>query len=760
MDYGHRSDTTFSGSDVLSTLTSHGGAGYRPSEPEYVIHTHSVPLATAVDLHYLREERSVSLFHGYEAGNPGINCPKRACMYITKQGTRTHESVPDNCPCLTVKDKNGEPLKPRCFLAYIRSLGKNLCSESDEAYTMDPASIMFCQTAVGLFDNKYPGWFRDAIGVSGWEHVGPAQLTASLRSLYWYRVYTKQLCLDTRLEEALVKRGFRAVRHAVTQALHTLNGLLIKRFMAFCPESTRYQDYAKQTAYLFRDLLEDYLHPLTYEEGKLVSPEGMTYIEIKNYLNLVKASFHSPIRERRVAWLDYEFQSKSLRRFFNEIGRLKAFVETKRLQGSDYTESPAWIFRATTICQTRSLGYLPQCIAEVKRKQFRDTVSRPMVEVPREKLQLIAVAVRAELDRSEIPMDFMFAEAHRSPEKIDRFREAIAAVELPLKGSASTDTYVRDGGKIEDARLVINLFLENDWEIPIRDLRTNAIVDTIRLERPFHDEMADYVRPLFWISYNVLLNWSVRKGFTEPIDPIEFRKKSGAIWEPDPMLASIVHISEPGKERNLTKSTGFLTWFLTPASKIVQDTLAVLPEHRAGLKESGHEWRHQKRIAPTSNEASFMYHPVSGLTNPGIVHSFKDWTESTDFICKQVGWVHLETLLNYISFPEAYRDLIADAILEPQPVTEVVSLSNFDEDMTADPVTWSGEISEGFMMGNPMTKSILHLIHVSERSVVREILERMGSHERGRGPYLGSTDSIQLDRSKVTAYAAPTSLWS
>jgi len=544
------------------------------------------------------------------------------------------------------------------------------------------------------------------------------------------------------------------------QAIHTLNGVLIKKFMAFCTESTRYQDYAKQTAYLFRDLFLDYTHPLVYRGGRLVEPEDSTYGELKEYLNTVKKCFHRFSIEERLKWLDFEFKSKSLRRMFNEVTRLKALVTVKSIQGIDYSESPAWFFRCSTLCQTRVLGYLPRAIAEVKRKQFRDNVSRPLEKPPKANILLIRKSVGEELRRNGIPRAFMQTSEWKSHDRSTRFQEAMAAIELPLKGSASVDNFVRQGGKIEDARQILNLAIENKWKIPVRDLSDHEVIETFTVGRVDDCSSSEYTRPLFWIAYTALLNFFVKKGFYPQQLYYSLRKKGGT-WDPNPLLASIVHISEPGKERNLTKSTGLLAWFLTPASKITQDTLSVLPEHAAGLTAASHEWRHQKRVSAISDESSFIYDISTGFIKPGIVHSFKDWTESTDFIGKYVGWAHLKTLLDYIAFPEGYRDLIAHAIMEPQPVVEVVALTNFeDAESVSEPVEWTGFINEGFMMGNPMTKTVLHLCHVSERCVTRELIGRMGGHEGPKAHYRGLGDPVRLDRSEVSAWQRPSSLWS
>jgi hypothetical protein len=383
--------------------------------------------------------------------------------------------------------------------------------------------------------------------------------------------------------------------------------------MAFCPESIRYQDYAKQTAYLFRDLFSEYMHPLYFVAGEITEPQGLAYSELKAFLNCVKESFHGASFERRKQWLEFEFKSKSLRRMFNERERLKTLVEAKLQQGVDYTESPAWIFRCTTLCQTRVLGYLPDCIAEVKRRQFRNNVSRQRELPPAENLRLIEIAVQDELSRARVPRNFMARPYWANQETQDRFNEAMAAIELPLKGAASVDNFVREGGKIEDARLIINKAIDNKWKIPVRDLHDHEVKDTFMIQPSDGQTASDYVRPLFWISYTIILNWFVKKGFLD--DSLYYPLVHGhGEYLPDPMRASIVHISEPGKERNLTKSTGFLAWFLTPASKITQDTLAGLPEHAAGLQSSGHEWRHQKRISSISDESHFIYDIRTGYT--------------------------------------------------------------------------------------------------------------------------------------------------
>lgn len=374
------------------------------------------------------------------------------------------------------------------------------------------------------------------------------------------------------------------------------------------------------------------------------------------------------------------------------------------------------------------------------------TVNREPITVEPEMMHLQALGVKERLVEGGIPPLILSEERIHSRPKEERelFEDAFSRIEMPLKGAASVDTYVKDGGKIEDARRLLSLARQCKWEIPVRDLGTHEIREYIRVpEDP--EEVDDLSRYLFWISYQLILNhWSKRGEWTNEEAYILMTPQGP--YEPAVMDAKIVHISEPGKERNLTKSHAALAWFLTPGAKLSQATLAMLKEHRAGLLESGHEWRHQKRISPMSDESGFVYDSRTGKVYPEIRHVFKDWTESTDFISKSVGYVHLRTFFDYVGFPRSYARLILKTIVEPQPVTEVTSRSYIGEDEFTEPVTWTGSIREGFMMGNPITKTILHLVHESERAVATLFLRKRNLRYRPNYKFGMSYDRARLDR--------------
>jgi hypothetical protein len=229
---------------------------------------------------------------------------------------------------------------------------------------------------------------------------------------------------------------------------------------------------------------------------------------------------------------------------------------------------------------------------------------------------------------------------------------------------------------------------------------------------------------IFWYSFQIILN---------KLCDLEYYSKEYQIdfsYESEVLMCKILHIQEPGKLRNLVKGTGILNWFLTPGSKLLQSVLACMPDHIAGLELGGDDWSHVKRMGSQSHESYFMYDSYTGKTLPSIVFSYKDWTESTDFISKRIGIAHLSAFMHYIGFPVAYGKMIMLIIREPQPVVELVNIRLSIPDGEGDDAfvihrePFEGYIREGYMMGNPVTKTILHLIHVSEKACANLYMEK------------------------------------
>lgn len=703
----------------------------------------------------------MSSFHGHEVGEGGSpHCPKARCMFIKANNGRVSARLMMKCPCISVRTPEGHALQPICFLTYVKSLNIHLVNRLDDYdQGIDAASIMFCHDSNGIMDNSYPGHVRDRLGVTSWGHVSSlSSLQGALGMLYWYRKYQKKYKIHQHIESFSVLRGIPETKRMIAQVLHTINGLLIKKFMAFAPEIVGYRDIADQTARLFKELFLDYCKPVK-EVGGIYYSQDSVFSEIKDLLNFIKESFHKPRKTDRVKWLSRNFSNRAIGAFFGtEFRRLLNTVNrSESSENEDYTESLAWVFRCSILAQTRVLGYLPNHIAEIKRHNFRQAVNREVEKTPPEQCQLIYQAVQSHLDNAGVPLGLFKREG---AETDGILQDAIQNVSVDIKQNASTNHTVSDGGKIEDARLLVKIMRENKWVLPVRDLEDHRVIKFLEIES-FDDTIESWSRPVFWASYQIVLNFWIRRGKWTPEDYHRLPYGDNE-YEEDILLAKILHISEPGKERNLTKCTAVYAWFLTPAGKMCQSILALLAEHRAGLEMSAHDWMHTRRISGESEESGFIYNPSTGRVEEDIIHSFKDWMESTDWIGKYVGLAHIRALMDFVDFPRKYKELVLRLIISPQPVEEVClrkrgGFSSDTEDSVQYVVSWNGAIREGFMMGNPMTKSILHLIHVSELETVTHYLKLRGIEMRRGYPSREVLDRPRIPR--VTECGAQVRAW-
>jgi len=123
-----------------------------------------------------------------------------------------NEHVQENCACLRVLNPEGKKLSPICFMRYLKSLSRNISDtphvtedqvgeKTPPTSYINPEEIMFCSTADGLFDDRYPGYVRDTIGISSWDRIRNVDhLHTLLTWTYWYRKFGKSAKLQGLLQ--------------------------------------------------------------------------------------------------------------------------------------------------------------------------------------------------------------------------------------------------------------------------------------------------------------------------------------------------------------------------------------------------------------------------------------------------------------------------------------------------------------------------------------------------------------------------------
>lgn len=680
-----------------------------PGVTKYVCHTSTIPLASVIDHLSPRRKDTTSFvkeWHGPSRNHIGCyNCNQNFCMFVNAKKERTENFLAKNCPCQGLVEDG--KLTPICFLTFLKTLNHNLTKSE---ITIQPTEVMFCLDGETIFANRFSRTTRTNLGVSGFGHICQRHTIPLLRNLYWFRKFSTKYKLEKLIEDAL-QGPYSSVINSLKQTLHTINNLLIKKFEAFGPEITGYGQLAEQTARLFRDLFSEYMARSIRD----ILPEATppVFKECKDFFNYVKQNHDHKSRDKRISILDYKFCNRSLGSFFGtEFRRCKSYID-KRLAETqqDYTASIAWDFRSTILCQTRTLGYLPYHLMREKAHEFWAMVSRPVERPDPNKLNAIKCCVYDELSINDIPVNCL--------RKKGQYHEIIKdSVKIELKYSASVTKTVSAGGKPEDARNYLAVIRNEKIIIPIRNLDTFEITGyTPLLKGAIDDEgVINLSSILFWLSLQIAINFSAKRGLWRAEDYYDL----GPITDEDFLNSELICVNEPGKARMLIKSMSVLNWFLTPAGKISQKILGKCPDHKAGLELGSHDWHHTKRISGESAEARFMYDPGSGRLKKSIIMGYMDWTEATDAMVKRVGIAHLQAFWGYIGFPEDYGKLILTIIREPQPVTETLMFKDIGEE--PERLTLKGTINEGFMMGNQMTKTILHLSHFSQRNFVEKYL--------------------------------------
>jgi hypothetical protein len=729
---------------AISELLNTGRTFSHPEKTRYVCHTSTIPLATTVDNQALLEDwpgvDSVTHSLKYQPGYDPISdyrCCLKHCMYVSRSGSEP-ELVRDNCPCSKVVRTEFLPdgeeidvfLQPLCFLQVVKEMryrfgyvDATACESDAECChneggiprsnrpKIDFSEIMFCQNSEAVTDGSYSRPLRSKVGFSGWENANTTtRVAAIMDQVYWYRRFVDD---STRIKLSVAfDKDFRFAKQCLTQTLHTLNGCISKKLLLFPCEMEGYRVLAARTAGLFSSLIRDYLRP----DGD--DPSESLFMRAKEDCKWVKQSFVSESREVRFSVL-YRFKDRkdSWSRFWGS-----AFARLgRRVDGldDDYTASPAWLYTMSGFSQVRNMGYLPAWVAEIKRRQFRENIGRDRVQIPKPEIILIAKMVAKRAQEAGIELHFLNTSGRRVNED---FREVIHSLRIPLKPTASVLTTVSAGGKVEDARRLFDEGIRRGWQVPMRDFETGRVTGFIGYSEALRTEVPGYEGHLFWTSLQILLNSlsRVRPNFEEFRHDLPGEQYwLDSMWEME-----IVHISEPGKERNLTKTSPILSWVLTLVSKISQMVLAYNQEHRAGLVLSAQDWMHQRRVSADSYESEWMYDQNTRKRMPGVWNGFQDWTESTDFIPRRVGAAALQGWFSYIGFPTWLQVLTLECTQRDYTVREAIATEFSDG--VARPIHYTGRVSEGFMMSMPLTKTVLHLMHDVNVGLTNELLSRLG----------------------------------
>jgi len=695
----------------LSAILQETGLKFSPTagKAKYVVHTSTQGLMG----NFTQRSTTAEVFLKHACGG--------CCMHGAKG-----EPIARNCPCQSFQ-------KPAiCWYKVLTEVVPPHISFVKPEMTSE--DFFICPDAISIFTGRYPAYIREAAKVSCWEDIETwSTMDQVLMGTYWYR---NSAAVQRRVKNAqrsvqgdnLEARGVEQFKRFLKQSIFTVDGLLIKYQLAIPEAFTSYGTINAHASEILIDLIDEYCSCTTKKN---------LYAEMKEHCSQVKSTFHSSDLLTRTSFMGKAFVSVSLRAFFqNMYVTLNSVLLSQTDWDSDYTMTPAWIFRCSLLSQTRMMGYLPPNLSLEKLMAWIEKVSTPKSpELEPWMLSFLSERALSELKYGGVPrglysdidesvLDFVDEEGLR--------KGALEDLDFQVFQTASLLHRVVDGGNMEDERLVVRHFVEEGKPLKIWSLETG---DCTGSYTDFDPETLNARLVAFWYAFNLVRDYLIEKGALEG-------EKSGITLKRDLEKAVVLIIKEPGKDRKLLISEAMLNWFEAPGAKMIAGALSIHPDHYAGLKGKNHAWDYAKRLSPENGEAGFMYDSKMNIKSD-VRQGFQDWTEATDDGDRRKQATIGTTVRSWIGFPRYYgRMYTAMGFVRQRCSVRIV----VPEEGTRERVFISTEffLENGVQMGRRRAKHTLHETQLVGDSIAHYALEKAG-FTRGKPSGGDWSDPTKMD---------------
>jgi len=164
------------------------------------------------------------------------------------------------------------------------------------------------------------------------------------------------------------------------------------------------------------------------------------------------------------------------------------------------------------------------------------------------------------------------------------------------------------------------------------------------------------------------------------------------------MSCRISLVAELGKYRTITVSCLQHAVLLHPFSHMGIKILEAIPSSESGVGAANQAWNFFKRLSHKNPSASFIF-------NENIETSVvsTDWEEATNYSDPYIAGAMLNRLCSLLGVPKWYRETMLFALTAPRQVETL--------DRNQCPVSLF-YTKRGVLMGDPVTKVVLHLYHL------------------------------------------------
>lgn len=347
------------------------------------------------------------------------------------------------------------------------------------------------------------------------------------------------------------------------------------------------------------------------------------------------------------------------------------------------------------LSQTRGCGTPPPIVLLQSKRKFLLTVSAEPVKLTPTKRLLVRKALSEVLD--ELPEEAFTGLQTKS--------------RVTVTTASSWEKTRREGGTIEEVRKLISSF-DADTGVPVRDLVTGKIVK--------------YCEPAAFKSIGELIFWSC-------LDTV-LRTPRGQLTN-----AFLTIVKEPGKARSVTKARTCLKIVLDVVSKICSVPLKRgIKSSASGMGASNHGWNlflrlHSEELrdmvfsVKSREDTAYAGYVERTETYEDLFVVSTDYSEATDRTQHELAAILGDAWMLKCGIPPVLRGIVHGTCFKPRNVFfHATGVLKSIGDAVPEYGTDINYITlrQGVLMGDPLTKIVLHLTNIVSRRIGSRLYDR------------------------------------
>jgi len=339
-------------------------------------------------------------------------------------------------------------------------------------------------------------------------------------------------------------------------------------------------------------------------------------------------------------------------------------------------KTPIDMYRVMVLSQTRASGVPPRSVYLKSLQKIKETLTEPPDRSRYERVKYYVAEAIETLHQEMV-------EQIGSESESERFwARVISRAKISLSDSGEFFTSSESGGKLEAARKI----LSKNLSIPELDLETGLPTGRILTgDDPVGQR---------------LFMWACN----------EFRDRA-TVYDRNVMSVRVSLVAELGKYRAITVAHLAHAILLHVLSHVLLEYIAAIPSSRSGVGAANHAWNFFKRLSHKNPAGNFIFEEDTYLFST-------DWEEATDWMDHLISQLMVNRLCNCVGIPTWYRQTAVFALCAPRQVEEI----DPEDKCLSRYFTTRGEL-----MGDPVTKVILHLAHLVARHAAVKQLRNMVS---------------------------------